>query len=137
MLRLEVSGAVRPLYGSLGVKGLKQYAAYSHPYTTQYTSSQHISLRSILILFSNVFLGLTGGPILSGFPVSNLYAHLLYPYVPHVPPISSSIMYPNIRSKIIIMKLLIMYFSPVLFLPPRQKISHNALSSNILHLICF
>jgi len=27
MQRLEVSGAVRPIYGSLGVKGLKLYVA--------------------------------------------------------------------------------------------------------------
>ena len=35
MQRLEVSGAKRPLYGSLGVKGLKEYyfAVYITPLT--------------------------------------------------------------------------------------------------------
>jgi len=31
MQRLEVSGAVRPLYGSLGVKGLMLYRETTHP----------------------------------------------------------------------------------------------------------
>jgi len=36
MQRLEVSGAVRPLYGSLGVKGLMGLCANSQNYMTYY-----------------------------------------------------------------------------------------------------
>jgi hypothetical protein len=34
MQRLEVSGAVRPLHGSLGVKGLRHWLTYLHKLTT-------------------------------------------------------------------------------------------------------
>jgi len=57
MQRLEVSGAVRPLYGSLGVKGL-----------TQSTSLHRIGLRYSSLLSSHLLLCLPSYLFPSGFP---------------------------------------------------------------------
>jgi hypothetical protein len=38
-----------------------------------------VFMRSCLILFSHIRLGLQSGPFYSGFPIKNLYAFLMYP----------------------------------------------------------
>ena len=40
MQRLEVSGAVRPIYGSLGVKRLIYFLGFAPPYPTPYPGSE-------------------------------------------------------------------------------------------------
>ena len=49
MQRLEVSGAVRPLYVSLGVKGLKRFVSKNHRTTaTKVTAELNIYLEDLV-----------------------------------------------------------------------------------------
>jgi hypothetical protein len=57
----------------------------------QSITSHHISLRSILILFNHLRLGLPNGFLPSGFPTNILDAFLFSPFVLHVLPISCSL----------------------------------------------
>jgi len=43
MQRLEVSGAVRPLYGSLGVKGLRMHETKAPPFCINSWSADKLS----------------------------------------------------------------------------------------------
>ena len=60
MQRLEVSGAVRPLYGSLGVKGLTymldRNAPLSHPPTFHHRKSICLKINIIATLLANTSL---------------------------------------------------------------------------------
>jgi hypothetical protein len=57
----------------------------------QYIPSHTISLRTVLILFTDIRLGLPSGLFPSGFPANILYASLFSPFVLHALPISSSL----------------------------------------------
>jgi hypothetical protein len=61
----------------------------SYPKPVQ-SSPYDIILSKILIISSNLRLGLPSGLFLSGFPTKTLYSLLFYPYVLHALPIASS-----------------------------------------------
>jgi hypothetical protein len=54
----------------------KQQANGPYPEPGEFTPSQPISLRSILIPYSHLHLGLSSGPCPSGFPTKTLYSFL-------------------------------------------------------------
>jgi hypothetical protein len=62
-----------------------------YPEPDQSNPSHPISLRSILMLFTLLFLGLPSSLVPSGFPTNILCACLLSPFVLHVLPVSYSL----------------------------------------------
>jgi hypothetical protein len=76
------------------------------------SSSYHsISLRSILIMSTHLRLGIPSGLFPSGFPTNIVYVFLLFPFVLHALPISSSLDHSNYTWwRVQIVKLILQYF---------------------------
>jgi hypothetical protein len=54
---LEVNGAVRPLYGSLGVKGLKAYLRHVSVQVCRFQGEQDPGLKKIIVNDHVLFTG--------------------------------------------------------------------------------
>jgi hypothetical protein len=93
---LEELSIVQPLKNSPAFYGTRRFNTCSQePSTGPYLERYQSYLRSILILSTNLRLGLPSGLFPSGFPTNILYAFLFSPFVLHALPISSWLDYSN------------------------------------------
>jgi hypothetical protein len=113
------------LEGSLPYSQVPSTGAYPDPDQSSLYHPHSISLRSILILFTRLHLGLPSGLLSSGFPAKILYS-FLFSFVLYSLPISSSLTFHfNYTWRREVMKLLIVNFSPIScnIIPLRSKYS--------------
>ena len=80
MQRLEVSGAVRPIYGSLGVKRLRMGAAIFVLSHTPLFRVEKLFIVTLILSF-HLRLGPPSGLFAFGFPNKPLQAFTFPPYV--------------------------------------------------------